>query len=246
MKEIALPAENAETSICVQEMAEVDQEIADLFATGQLEGYPVNKVPELLRSDRQAVALAIDDSKHLQEHIVGHFIGHEYRHYSFFPAYLTDMALRKYIGVEFGEEQLTELNHHPYIRTYSSVDVSQWLDVRHEDMIKIADSEDIQPPFVRREDNHKIINYDRFNKDQVAQLRDAVRVLNAPEGFIRQEKFIEATKVSFLAVKEICKELGITREWYRDPSGGQSDIFFSPEQAGQIISYVRARRGKAA
>jgi hypothetical protein len=222
MNKIDFEPEQYEVGIVAQETAEIEQEITDFFANNGNESIPWQVGPELLRTESGAFIDAMVDSGVVADHY-----SYEYR------------------GLRLNETALRDLNRHPFMRTFSIVDVAILLDASHAMIKEAALDLDLEPVFIGRTFKQNEIGWDRFNKDQIILLSAAVNKFNAPTQYIAESKLIAATRISPLLIRKICEESGIERQWYRHQSEGQSDVFFSPEQAGQIISYVRDKRSKA-
>lgn len=233
MEEIEAPSVGHHESLVAQDIADISVKIAARFnETGQA-AISSRDCPSLLETSEYSFILAVDEMKLLDGT-------------GFSSWYVASLALRNNSGIKFDETTVQQINLHPYIRTFSSVKVAELLDVRHLDMSEIAKELGIDPVVKRRLASEKwVISYERFNKDQILQLKQAIVKLNAPSNYVSQEKLLAATRLSLSIVKKICAELEIPAEWYRSSETGMSDVYFSPEQAGQIISYVRDKRSKA-
>lgn len=232
-------------SIVEQETAEIGAVLSARFAQrGCPDIFPIGQVTRLLHTSPSALTRACRK--------LGFFLEES-------PEDIHSTAMRlqeKSCVYMLTQDQILALNNHPYMRTIESAEVSRILDASVAMIDQAADTYGIEPAAPAEEEQYTYTSRQgeeitvtfprkrRYDKNQIVQLKEAIKIFNAPSDFVAESKLLAAASLSPVALKDVTKELGVRPKYFRNPEAGNQEYYFNPTQVIAILHHLKKKGWK--
>jgi hypothetical protein len=143
---------------------------------------------------------------------------------------------------KFKRHHLDTLNRHPYIRTVGLQGLIGVLNlsgtVIRESVAELGMVPAMPAGIMSTGGNH--LNSERFNKDQIVQINAHAKAkLTPPEDVIAEDRIVEVTKISGIALRDIKRKLGISPKWFKNPSNGEGQAYLTDEEAALVLLFIK-------
>ncbi len=179
-------------------------------------------LPGMLESTPTAVSHAIDDLKIFADTSLNAVSAAMYREPSLKYPKEEHHSLRLVVT----PAQVLEVNHHPFTHTLSGRELAELIDVSSTMINEVVKQNGTVPVLKSKPElNGRSRHYDRYDLDQIEQIKLGLEKFNAPAGYIGESSVLGSTRISPVALADIGKRLKIKGHKFHNPELGQGELF---------------------